>query len=245
MSGPTPEASTTRSPAWSISSVPGEVRSPAQFLADWRGTLTCDDYAGYDLTLRREGCIEAGCLAHARRRFDELVKANASAVAEIAIARIARLYRIEAEARTFSAADRLAHRQQFAKPLWDDLHQWMQAERARVPEGSAIAAAVDYSLKRWGPLGRFLHDGAVSVDNNHIERLIRPWATGRKAWLFAGSELAGQRAAMVMSLVHSAKLHGHDPWAYLSDVLARLQGHPNHRIDELLPHRWRPAGIPR
>ncbi len=77
------------------------------------------------------------------------------------------------------------------------------------------------------------------MDNNHIERLMRPWAMGRKAWLFAGSELAGQRAAMVMSLVQSAKLNGHDPWGYLKDVLQRLQGHPNHRIDELLPHRWR------
>jgi len=81
-----------------------------------------------------------------------------------------------------------------------------------------------------------------SIDNNHIERLMRPWAMGRKAWLFAGSELAGQRAAMVMSLVQSAKLHGHDPWAYLKDVLERLLAHPNSRIEELLPHRWNTAG---
>ena len=162
-------------------------------------------------------------------------------MAEIAIARIARLYRIEAEAREMSAQDRLAHRQQYTLPLWDDLHQWMLAERARVPDGGAIAAALDYSLKRWGPLGRFLLDGAVSIDNNHLERVIRPWAMGRRAWFFAGSELAGQRAAMVMSLLQSVKLSGHDPWAYLSDVLERLQSHPNHRIGELLPHRWSPA----
>ena len=81
----------------------------------------------------------------------------------------------------------------------------------------------------------------MSVDNNHIENLMRPWAMGRKAWLFAGSELAGQRAAMVMSLVQSARLHGHDPWVYLKDVLERLLAHPNNRIDELLPHRWKPA----
>ena len=117
-------------------------------------------------------------------------------------------------------------------------HRWLLAQRQLVPTGSATMKAIDYSLKRWGPLGRFLEDGAVSIDNNHIERLIRPWAMGRKAWLFAGSELAGQRAAMVMSLLQSAKLHGHDPWAYLSDVLARLPGHPNRRIEELLPHRW-------
>jgi transposase len=214
---------------------------PADFLAEWRGTLTCDDYGGYDVVFRREGCIEAGCLAHARRKFDELAKANASPVAAQAIVRIARLYKVESQAREMTPEKRLAHRQQYAKPLWDELHAWMRQERARVPDGGGIAAALDYSLKRWMALGRFLGDGAVSIDNNHVENLIRPWSLGRKAWLFAGSELAGQRAAMVMSLVQSAKLHGHDPWVYLKDVLERLLAHPNNRIDELLPHRWKPA----
>ena len=86
----------------------------------------------------------------------------------------------------------------------------------------------------------YLDNGAVQIDNNHIENLVRPWAMGRKAWLFAGSELAGQRAAVVMSLLQSAKLHGHDPWAYLKDVLTRLPSHMNSRIEELLPHRWQP-----
>jgi transposase len=211
---------------------------PADFLAEWSGTLTCDDYGGYDTVFRREGCIEAGCLAHARRKFDELAKANASPVAVQAIVRIARVYRIESQAREMGVQDRLEHRQQYSRPLWDELHAWMKLERARVPDGGGIAAALDYSLRRWNALGRFLADGAVSVDNNHIENLVRPWAVGRKAWLFAGSELAGKRAAMVMSLVQSAKLHGHDPWIYLKDVLERLPTHPNNRIDELLPHRW-------
>ena len=100
------------------------------------------------------------------------------------------------------------------------------------------ALLTDYSLRRWEALGRFLGDGQVSIDNNHVENQMRPWAMGRKAWLFCGSELAGQRAAMVMSLVQSAKLNGHDPWAYLKDVLERLLAHPNNRIEELLPHRW-------
>jgi transposase len=215
---------------------------PADFLAEWTGTLTCDDYGGYDVVFRRKGCVEAGCLAHARRKFDELAKANASPVAALAIQRIARIYRVESQAREMTAEQRLAHRQQQAQPLWDELHAWMKLERTRVPDGGGIAAALDYSLKRWIALGRFLGDGAVSVDNNHIENLMRPWALGRKSWLFAGSELAGKRAAMVMSLVQSAKLHGHDPWVYLKDVLERLLAHPNHRIDELLPHRWTPAG---
>ncbi len=214
---------------------------PADFLGKWRGTLSCDDYGGYDAALKLEGRIEAGCLAHARRKFDELARVNASPVATQAIQRIARLYKVEAEAREMAPDKRLGHRQQQAQPLWDELHAWMHLERLRVPDGGGIAGALDYSLKRWGALGRFLHDGAVSIDNNHIENLMRPWAMGRKAWLFAGSELAGQRAAMVMSLVQSAKLNGHDPWAYLKDVLERLFAHPFHRIDELLPHRWTPA----
>ena len=156
-----------------------------------------------------------------------------------AIERIARLYKVEAQTREMAPDKRLEHRQLHAQPLWDELHVWLRLERTRVPDGGAIANALDYSLKRWKALGHFLRDGAVSIDNNHIENLVRPWAMGRKAWLFAGSELAGQRAAMVMSLVQSAKLHGHNPWAYLKDVLERLQAHPNHRIDELLPHRWK------
>ncbi len=213
---------------------------PTAFLDGWAGTITCDDYKGYD-ALFRQGRIEAGCLAHVRRKFDELAKANASPVATQALQRIAWLYRIEQETRAMTAPDRLQSRQLRARPLWDELHVWLKLERTRVADGSGIAAALDYSLNRWEALGRFLHDGEVSIDNNHVERLMRPWAMGRKAWLFCGSELAGQRAAMVMSLVQSAKLSGHDPWAYLKDVLERLLAHPNHQIDELLPHRWGPT----
>ena len=215
---------------------------PMAFLDGWAGTITCDDYKGYD-ALFREDRIEAGCLAHARRKFDELAKAHASPVAMQAIQRIAGLYRIEQDARGMTPADRLTLRQLRARPLWDELHVWMRLERTRVADGSGIAAALDYSLRRWVALGRFLHDGAVSIDNNHVENQMRPWAMGRKAWLFCGSELAGQRAAIVMSLVQSAKLNGHDPWAYLKNVLERLLAHPNHRIDELLPHRWSLAAV--
>ena len=107
-----------------------------------------------------------------------------------------------------------------------------------MPDGSGTAKALDYSLKRWVALTRYLDDGAVPIDNNHIEQQIRPVAVGRKNWLFAGSERAGRRAAAVMSLIQSAKLNGLDPHVYLKDVLTRLPTHPNSRIGELLPHRW-------
>jgi len=213
---------------------------PVAFLKGWSGTLVCDDLKSYDSVFKLERRIEAGCTAHSRRKFDELIKANQSPVATQAVQRIAWLYRIEREAKELPAAARLAMRQLRSKPLCDELHAWLQLERQRVPDGSGIANAIDYSLNRWAALTTYLDDGNVPIDNNHIENQMRPWAMGRKAWLFAGSELAGQRAAVVMSLVQSAKLNGHDPWAYLNDVLTRLPTHMNSRIDELLPHRWQP-----
>lgn len=215
---------------------------PCEFLAGWTGTLVVDAYSGYDAALSLAGRSTAYCLAHARRKFDELFKANASAVAGQAIQRIAMLYRIEADARPLSPEQRLQMRQERSQPLWEEMHVWLQLERTRVPDGSAIAKAIDYSLNHWAGLGRFLLDGAVPIDNNHIENRIRPWALGRRNWLFIGSQLAGERAAVVMSLLQSAKLNGHEPWAYLKDVLTRLPMHLNSRIDELLPHRWQPAG---
>lgn len=189
-----------------------------------------------------EGRKTANCLAHARRKFDELFKANASPVAAQAIGRIAWLYRVEADARGLSCEQRLQMRQERSKPLWEELHAWLRLERTRVPDGSAIAKAIDYSLNHWQALSEFLKDGAVPVDNNWIENQMRPWGLGRKNWLFIGSQLAGERAAVVMSLLQSAKLHGHDPFAYLKDILTRLPTQLNSRIDELLPHRWQRAG---
>ena len=213
-----------------------------EFLKGWSGTLVVDAYSGYDAALSLDGRRTAYCLAHARRKFDELVKANASVVAGQAIQRIAWLYRVEADAKTLTAGQRLQMRQERSRPLWDEMHVWLQLERTRVPDGSAIAKAIDYSLKHWAGLGRFLLDGDVPIDNNHVENRIRPWALGRRNWLFIGSQLAGERAAVVMSLLQSAKLNGHEPWAYLKDVLTRLPTQLNSRIEELLPHKWQPAG---
>lgn len=214
---------------------------PAQFLRGWSGTLVCDDYKAYDAVLKLEQRVEAGCSAHSRRKFEELVKDNGSVVAAQAMQRIAKLYQVEREARHLPEKDRLAIRQNRAKPLCDEMQNWLTLERQRVPDGSGTARAIDYSLNRWGPLTAYLRDGHVPIDNNHVENLMRPWAMGRKAWLFAGSEMAGQRAAMVMSLVQSAKLNGHEPFEYLKNVLERLPTHLNSQIADLLPHRWQPS----
>ena len=215
---------------------------PFKFLKDWAGTLVVDAYSGYAAALALDGRSTAYCLAHARRKFDELVKANASVVATQAIQLSAWLYRIEADAKTLTAAQRLQMRQDRSRPLWEELHVWLKLERTRVPDGSAIAKAIDYSLNHWVGLGRYLLDGDVPIDNNHVENRIRPWALGRRNWLFIGSPLAGERAAVVMSLLQSAKLNGHEPWAYLKNVLTRLPTQLNSRIEELLPHKWQPLG---
>ena len=116
----------------------------------------------------------------------------------------------------------------------------MELHRRQITDGTATARALDYRVKRWGALTRFVDDGQLPIDNNWAENQIRPIAIGRKNWLFAGSLRAGQRAAAVMSLTQSARLNGHDPYAYLKDVLQRLTTHKNHLIAELLPHRWQP-----
>ena len=115
------------------------------------GTLTCDDYGGYDVVFKREGCIEAGCIAHARRKVDELAKANASPAAAQAIVRAALIYRVGNQARDLTAEERRAHRQQHSRPLWDELHAWVKLERTRLSDGGTTAACGD-SMKHVGAL---------------------------------------------------------------------------------------------
>ena len=149
----------------------------------WRGTLVRDEYGAYESVVdpkKHPGRIASGCLAHARRKFDELIKHNASVVAPEALRRIAEIYRAERELVDMSAADRLAARKQVTEPLWKNLRTWLEGERAKVPNGSATAKALDYSLKHWTALTRNLLDGDVPVDNNHLENQIRPWAMGRR-----------------------------------------------------------------
>lgn len=158
----------------------------------------------------------------------------------MALQQFARVYEIEREVKGLQTDQRQAIRHRQTKPLLDALHQWMLLQRQKVPEGSASAKALDYSLRRWEALTRFADDGQLPVDNNWIENQIRPIAIGRNNWLFAGSLRAGQRAAAVMSLIQSARMNGHDPYAYLRDVMARLPMQRASQIGELLPHRWQP-----
>ena len=215
---------------------------PRRMLGAFNGTLVTDDFSGYH-ALHRQGITAAFCMAHARRKLFEAFELNGSQIAGQAVTLIAKLYEIEGEVKDLRPEDRLLVRQQRSKPVADALHSWLRTQRLLLVKADATARAIDYSLSNWPALTKFLDDGAVPIDNNAAENAIRPLAIGRKNWLFVGSQLAGERAAVLMSLIESAKLSGHDPWAYLKDVFERLPSLKNRDLAQLLPHNWRPASV--
>jgi hypothetical protein len=223
-------------------------------LAGFDGTLQADAYAGfnklYDGARRPHPVTEAACWAHGRRNFFELAdpalrkKNLLSPIALEAVKRIDAVFAIEREINGLSAQTRLAMRQQRILPLIDELGSWMRAERARLSRHADVAKAFDYMLTRWSAFTVFLRDGRICLTNNAAERALRGIALGRKAWLFAGSDRGGERAAVIYSLIATAKLNDVDPQAWLADVLARIADHPLRRLDELLPWHWRkPATV--
>ena len=205
-----------------------------EFLGDWQGALMVDEFAGYQALFRGE-VIELGCLAHARRKFFDLHQANGSPVAAEALRRFGELYALEAAVQGKSVEERERRRKETSRPLLEALHLWLQNTRRSVADGGALAKAIDYSLRRWPALARYATNGFYPVDNNPVENAIRPIAIGKKNWLFAGSEAAGQRAAAIQSLLETARLNGIEPMAWLTDTLEKLPSWPNRRIDELLP----------
>ena len=217
---------------------------PKRVLAGFAGTLQVDGYSGYNDVLSSQTVIEAGCLAHARRKFVDVFKATSSPTAKEAIVRIAQLYQIEHEidaaGEAVTTLDRQRIRQEKTRPLMDEFHQWLTLCRSRASPRSSLAQALQYCLNRWTALCRFLDDGRLPLDTNAVENAMRPVALGRRNWTFAGSEAGGKRAACMYSLLMTAKLNGHEPLAYLTDVLQRLPTTLMRDIDELLPWNWQP-----
>jgi transposase len=211
-------------------------------LQGFDATLVSDDFSGYH-ALQSQGVTAALCMAHARRKLFEAHQFNGSEIAGQAVALIAKLYEIEREARELQPEARRLWRQQHAKPVAEALHGWLSEQRHKLAKADVTAKAIDYSLSNWRALTRYLDDGQVPIDNNAAENAVRPLAVGRKNWLFVGSQQAGERAAAVLSLIESAKLNGHDPWAYLKDVFERLPTLKQRDLALLLPHNWRPPGI--
>jgi transposase len=206
----------------------------------WQGTLVTDGFSGYTATTTK-GVTSAQCMAHARRKFNDLWANHRSEVGRKALRYYQCLFRIEREVEGLPRDERRQIRHRKSRRVLSVFYRWLLAQRQLVPPGSATMKAIDYSLKRWKELTRFVDDADVPISNNWVENHIRPIALGRANWLFAGSLRAGKRAATVMSLLHSARINGHDPYAYFKDVLERLPTHPASRVDELLPHRWSPA----
>ena len=233
-----------------------EMTNPNRHLAGWAGTLQADAYGGYNDLYRANRnpapVLSALCWSHARRKFFELadIAGNVrkgkpaheiSPVALQAVTRIDALFDIERGINRLPAAARLEARQRLSRPLVEALHDWLLAERARMSKHNPVAKAINYMFEkagRWDAFTRFLDDGRLCLTNNAAERALRGVALGRKAWLFAGSQRGGDRAACMYSLIVTAKMNDIDPQAWLADVLARMPNLPVSRLPELLPWNW-------
>jgi transposase len=212
---------------------------PMAHLAGFKGVLQVDGYGGYR-PLAEQGQVQlAFCWAHVRRRFYELAVAGPAPIATEALERIKALYKIEATILGKAPDVRRTVRQEQSRPLIEALEPWLRAKLETISQKTKLAEAIRYALSRWAGLSVFLDDGHIELDNNTVERSIRPLALTRKNALFAGSDGGGEHWAILASLIETAKLNGVDPQAYLTCVITRIvQGHPQSRIDELTPWRF-------
>ncbi|MCB0773397.1 MAG: IS66 family transposase [Flavobacteriales bacterium] len=214
---------------------------PIEVLKDFQGTLQTDGYVGYEKLAAKEGITALACMAHARRKFEQ-ARDNDRARAEYALQKFGELYAIErrCDERDDPPDKRHQHRQNEAVPILQELEHWIKEQINLVPPKGPMGKALAYSLSLWPRLCAYVQDGRYLIDNNRIENTIRPLAIGRKNYLFAGSDRAARHAALMYSLLGTCKLHGVEPFAYLSDVIARIPEHKANKLCELLPQRWQP-----
>jgi transposase len=216
-----------------------ERAGPEEFLKGYRGYLQADAYGGYDAFFKdpARGLIEVGCWAHARRYFHKALESDQPRMG-LALLLIAQLYRVEKEARSLMAEERLRLRQLQSQPILEKLRNYLLEIQVEVLPKSPEGRAVRYTLKNWTALTRYCEDGDLQIDNNATERAIRGVAVGRNNWVFFGSDEGGKTAAVLRSFVASCQRVGIDPFVWLKDILSRIADHPITRIAELLPHNW-------
>jgi transposase len=214
-------------------------KRPLDFLDHYRGYVHADAYSGYDELFQREGIIELGCWVHARRKFDEAVSSRPQEATEI-LARIAQIYRVEAECAEMTPEQRRERREQQSRPILDGIFERLEELNPAVLPSEPLSKAINYALNQRDALYRYLEDGRFKPDNNTAENAIRPLALGRKNWLFAGSERGAKATALFLGLIQSCKACCVNPWEYLDDMLRRIMSHPINRLRELLPDRWQP-----
>lgn len=215
---------------------------PIAHLSGFAGILLVDGSGGNAKLARSNAVALAFCWAHVRRKFYELAAAGPAPIATKALERIAGLYRVETEIRGKHPDERRAAREARSRPILDDLQPWFAAKLGTISQKTKLAEAIRYAVSRWGGLCRFADDGRIDIDNNIVERSIRPLDLTRKNALFAGSDGGADHWAVIASLIETCKLGGIDPQAYLVDVITRIvNGHPNGAIDDLMPWADRTA----
>ena len=213
---------------------------PTRLLAGFTGYLQTDGYDGYNAVVVNNKLMHVGCMAHARRKFDEAVKAQGKnkkrGKAHRGLALIQKLYRVEKQARKLDPEDRHARRQQQARPILDELRTWLDEALPQVPPTSATGKALNYLHREWDKLIRYLDDGRLEIDNNGAENAIRPFVVGRKNWLFSASVKGVKASANLYSLIETAKANGLEPYAYLRYLFTELpQAETVEAIEALLP----------
>jgi transposase len=214
---------------------------PIAHLAGFKGVLQVDGYSGYRVLAERGGVRLAFCWSHVRRRFYELAAAGSAPIASEALERIGSLYQIENEIRGRNADERLSVRRDKSRPIIEAFEPWLRQKLGLISQKTKLAEAIRYTHSRWEGLTHFIDDGRIEIDSNVVERAIRPIALNRKNALFAGSDGGGDHWAIIASLIETCKLGGIDPQSYLADVVTRIvNGHPNSRIDDLLPWAYPP-----
>ena len=230
-----PSGDTTPPAVWFAYTPDRKGIHPQTHLANYKGVLQADAYAGFN-ALYEDGTIqEAACWAHARRKFYDLHEARPSALTTEALHRIGELYAIEAKIRGKPPHERQQARQAEAKPLIDDMERWLRGMLEKLSRKSDTSAAIMYALNLWPALARYCDDGQIEIDNSAAERALRGVAIGRRNYLFAGADTGGERAAAIYSLIGTAKLNGVDPEAWLRHVLAHIADHPVNKVDDFLP----------